>query len=596
MASRIEDYALIGDCETAALVGRDGSIDWLCLPRFDSGACFAALLGAPEHGRWLLAPTEPIRTVRRRYLPETLILETEYETDSGVVTVIDWMPLRTTALDVLRLVVGVRGRVSMRMELVIRFDYGSIVPWVRRHERGIRAIAGPDTLYCRTEAPLRGENLSTVADFTIAEGQRIPFALTWTPTMQPEPPLRDVEESLRSTEEWWRTWTGRCTYQGEWREAVLRSFITLKALTYAPTGGIVAAPTTSLPEQLGGIRNWDYRYCWLRDATFTLYALMVGGYSQEAREWQQWLVNTVAGAPEKLQILYGVAGERRITEMELNWLPGYEGAAPVRIGNAAHEQNQLDVYGEVIDTLHLGRRMGLDTNEDIGRVQKALLDFLETNWNSPDNGIWEVRGPRRHFTHSKVMAWVAIDRAIKDVECFGIEGPVESWRRLRQHIRTQVCSNGFDKDLNAFVQYYGAKILDASLLMLPLVGFLPATDPRMKGTVAAIQQGLMRDGFVDRYHTCEHVDGLPSGEGAFLLCTFWLADNLTLQGRYQEARNIFERLLTLRNDVGLLAEQYDPQARRLVGNFPQAFSHIGLINTARNLTRAGGPAEDRPRT
>ncbi len=596
MTLPIEDYALIGDCETAALVGRDGSIDWLCLPRFDSGACFAALLGSPEHGRWQIVPAEPIRAVRRRYLPETLILETEYETDNGVVKLIDWMPLRTTSLDVFRLVVGVRGRVAMRMELVIRFDYGSIVPWVRRHERGIRAIAGPDTLYCRTDATLRGENLSTVADFTIVEGQRLPFALTWTPTMQPEPPLRDAEESLRSTETWWQTWAGSCTYQGNWREAVLRSFITLKALTYAPTGGIVAAPTTSLPEQLGGVRNWDYRYCWLRDATFTLYALMIGGYIQEAQEWRQWLVNTVAGAPEKLQILYGVAGERRITEMELDWLPGYEGAKPVRIGNAAHQQNQLDVYGEVIDTLHLGRRMGLDANEDVGRVQKALLKFLETTWNSPDNGIWEVRGPRRHFTHSKVMAWVAIDRAIKDVECFRMEGPVDSWRRLRQHIHEQVCSEGFDKDLNAFVQYYGAKTLDASLLMLPLVGFLPATDPRMRGTVAAIQRGLMQDGFVDRYRTCEHVDGLPSGEGAFLLCTFWLADNLTLQGRYQEARDIFERLLALRNDVGLLAEQYDPRARRLVGNFPQAFSHIGLINTARNLTRAGGPAEDRPRT
>ncbi len=587
---------MIGDCETAALVGRDGSIDWLCVPRFDAGACFAALLGAPEHGRWLLAPAEPVNAIRRRYRPETLILETEYETDNGVVTIIDWMPLRTSALDAFRLAVGTRGKVPMRMELVIRFDYGSIVPWVRRHEQGIRAIAGPDTLYCRTKTPLHGENLSTVAEFAIEEGQRLPFELTWTPTLHPEPPLLDAEESLRDTEAWWRAWAGRCTYQGEWRDAVLRSLITLKALTYAPTGGIVAAPTTSLPEQLGGVRNWDYRYCWLRDATFTLYALMVGGYIQEAQEWRQWLVNAVAGAPDKLQILYGLAGERRITELELDWLPGYEGSRPVHIGNAAHQQNQLDVYGEVVDTLHLGRRMGLAASEDSWLVQRALLDFLEANWTAPDNGIWEVRGPRRHFTHSKVMAWVAIDRAIKEVERFEVKGPLESWRRLRQRMRAQICSEGFNKALNSFVQYYGAHTLDASLLMLPLVGFLPATDPRMKGTVAAIEQGLMRNGFVDRYDTSNHIDGLPSGEGAFLLCTFWLADNLALQGRYQEAREIFERLLALRNDVGLLAEQYDPQGHRLMGNFPQAFSHVGLINTARNLIRAGGPAEDRHHT
>jgi GH15 family glucan-1,4-alpha-glucosidase len=593
MPSRIEEYALIGDCETAALVARDGSMDWLCFPRFDSGACFAALLGTPEHGRWLLAPAGPIRTIRRRYRPGTLILETDYETDSGCVTLIDWMPLRTVVPDVMRIVEGRSGQVPMRMELVIRFDYGWIVPWVRHTARGIRAIAGPDTLYCRTDVALRGENLRTVANFTVSAGQRIPFTLTWSPTHRPEPEEREAEQSLRETEAWWREWSDRCTYQGEWRDAVLRSLITLKALTYAPTGGVVAAVTTSLPEQLGGVRNWDYRYCWLRDATFTLYALMSGGYTEEACAWREWLINAVAGNPSEIQIMYGLAGERRLTELELGWLPGYEGASPVRIGNAAYKQHQLDVYGEVTDALYLARRIGLEPSENAWRVQQALLHFLETDWDKPDEGIWEVRGPRRHFTHSKVMVWVAMDRAVKAVERFGLKGSVEQWRRLRKVIHDQVCRAGFDRELNAFVQYYGSKELDASLLMLPLVGFLPATDPRMRGTVAAIQQRLMRDGFVDRYPTHPDVDGLPPGEGAFLLCTFWLADNLALQGHYTEARAIFERLLALRNDVGLLSEQYDPQTRRLVGNFPQAFSHVGLINTARNLTQAGGPAEDR---
>jgi GH15 family glucan-1,4-alpha-glucosidase len=595
MPSRIEGYALIGDCETAALVGRDGSIDWLCVPRFDSGACFAALLGTPEHGRWQITPAGTIRSIRRRYREGTLILETEYEADGGAVTLIDWMPPRTTTPDVVRVVEGKRGRVPMRMELIIRFDYGWIVPWVRRTARGLRATAGPDTLYCRTDVPLRGEDFCTVADFTVSEGQRVSFELAWAPTYQPEPAEKDVVSSLRETEAWWRTWSGRCTYQGEWREAVLRSLITLKALTYAPTGGIVAAPTTSLPEQLGGVRNWDYRYCWLRDATFTLYALMTGGYVEEARAWREWLVNAVAGKPSELQIMYGLAGERRLTEWEPSWLPGYEGAAPVRIGNAAYRQHQLDVYGEVMDALHLARRAGLEPSENAWRVQKALMDFLETDWDNPDEGIWEVRGPRRHFTHSKVMAWVACDRMVKSVETFGLAGPAEKWRRLCKTIHEQVCRDGFDPGLNSFVQYYGAKQLDASLLMIPLVGFLPATDPRVRGTVDAIQQRLTRDGFVDRYPNFPEVDGLPPGEGAFLICTFWLADNLALQGRHAEAREIFERLLALRNDVGLLSEQYDPKACRLVGNFPQAFSHVGLINTARNLTMAGGPAEDRPR-
>lgn len=597
MPSPIEDYALIGDCETAALVSRYGSVDWLCFPRFDSGACFAALLGTPEHGRWLLTPVGDIRHIQRRYWKDTLILETEYETDTGLVTLTDWMPPRTAAPDVVRLVEGKRGQVPMRMELILRFDYGTIIPWVRRTDRGIRATAGPDTVYCHTDVKLHGENMHTVADFTVAAGQQVPFSLTWTPTYQPHPEQKAAEQSLNGTATWWQAWSERCTYSGEWPDAVLRSLITLKALTYARTGGVVAAATTSLPERLGGVRNWDYRYCWLRDATFTLYALMTGGYIEEACAWREWLINAVAGNPSKIQIMYGLAGERRLTEFALDWLPGYEGAAPVRIGNAAWHQHQLDVYGEVMDALHLARRGGLEPNDNAWRVQHALMDFLETDWDKPDEGIWEVRGPRRHFTHSKVMAWVAVDRAVKAVEAFGLGGPVEQWRQLRSTIHRQVCSHGFDPELNAFVQSYGSKELDASLLMLPLVGFLPATDPRIRGTVEAIQQHLMNDGFVNRYATVAEVDGLPPGEGAFLLCTFWLADNLALQGRYAEAREIFEHLLALRNDVGLLSEEYDPDTQRLLGNFPQAFSHVGLINTARNLARAEeGPAEHRQRS
>lgn len=593
MPSLIEDYALIGDCETAALVSRGGSIDWLCFPRFDSGACFAALLGTPENGRWLIAPAGNIRSVRRRYREGTLILETDYETDDGSVTVTDFMPPRTGEPDVVRIVEGRRGKVPMQMELVIRFDYGWVVPWVRHTEGGIRATAGPDTLYCRAGVELHGENLRTVADFIVSEGQRIPFELIWSPTYRAKPEKREPEESLRETEAWWQEWSGRCTYEGAWRDAVLRSLITLKALTYAPTGGLVAAATTSLPEHLGGVRNWDYRYCWVRDATFTLYALMIGGYTEEARAWREWLVNAVAGKPSEIQIMYGLAGERRLTELELGWLPGYEGSSPVRIGNAAYSQHQLDIYGEVMDALYLARSIGLDPDENAWRVQSTLMEFLETDWKKPDEGLWEMRGPRRHFTHSKVMAWVAMDRAVKSVEKFGLEGPVDKWRRLRKEIHDEVCREGFDPALNSFVQYYGSKEPDASLLMLSLVGFLPPKDPRIVGTVETIQKRLMRDGFVDRYPTKPEIDGLPPGEGAFLLCTFWLADNLALQGRYAEAHEIFERLLDLRNDVGLLSEEYDPKTRRLVGNFPQAFSHVGLINTARNLTRAGGPAEDR---
>ena len=593
MALRIEDYAMIGDCQTAALVGKDGSIDWLCFPRFDSPACFAALLGTPEHGRWKIAPTGEMQAVRRRYRGGTLVLETDFETSEGEVRLIDCMPPRSTSPDLVRIVEGCRGRVPMRLELIVRFDYGSIVPWVRHIDRGIRAVAGPDTLYCRTDVELRGENLHTVADFTVAAGQRVSFVLTWCQTHHPEPEEKDPDRTVQETEIWWRKWSGRCNYRGEWRDAVLRSLITLKALTYAPTGGIVAAATTSLPEVIGGVRNWDYRYCWLRDATFTLYALIVGGYTQEADAWRHWLVNAVAGTPADMNIMYGLAGERRLTEIDLEWLPGYENSKPVRTGNAAYKQHQLDVYGEVMDAFHVARRHGLTEEENAWDVQQVLLQFLETDWERPDEGIWEVRGPKRQFTHSKVMAWVAADRAVRAVETFGLAGDSNRWRKLRQQIHDQVCTDGFNAEVDSFVQYYGSREPDASLLMLPLVGFLPATDPRIIGTVNYIQKRLVRDGLVDRYLTHSEVDGLPEGEGSFLLCTFWLADNLALQGRQAEAREIFERLLSLRNDLGLLSEQYDPQSRRLVGNFPQAFSHVGLINTARNLTSAVGPAKDR---
>ncbi len=594
MPSRIEDYALIGDCQTAALVARDGSIDWLCFPRFDSGACFAALLGTPDHGRWLVAPAGEVREVRRRYRGGTLVLETDYETDDGAVTVVDFMPLRDEAPDLVRIVVGRRGRVAMRMELVIRFDYGSIVPWVREAHRGISAIAGPDMLRLRTDVELKGVDLRTVAEFTVEEGQRVPFVLTWHPSHRPDPEAIDAEEALRETDRWWREWSDRCTAPGEWCEAVKRSLITLKALTYAPTGGIVAAPTTSLPEHIGGVRNWDYRYCWVRDATLTLYSLLNAGYHDEARAWCQWLLRAVAGSPAQMNIMYGLGGERRLTELELDWLPGYEGSRPVRIGNGAWNQHQLDIYGEVMDMLHLCRKAGLV--DDGWRVERALLDRLESNWREPDEGIWEVRGPRRHFTHSKMMAWVAFDRAVKAVEQYGLDGPVDRWRALRDSVHEQVCRDGFDAEVGAFVQSYGSKRLDASLLMMPLVGFLPADDPRVLGTVAAIERGLMSDGFVARYAPEPGVDGLPPGEGAFLPCTFWLADNYALQGRHAEARRVFEGLLAIRNDVGLLAEEYDPVAGRLVGNFPQAFSHIGLVNTAYNLASGvEGPAQDRPR-
>jgi GH15 family glucan-1,4-alpha-glucosidase len=593
MALAIEDYAMIGDCETAALVGRDGSVDWLCLPRFDSPACFAAILGTEDNGRWLIQPACEIWDVRRRYRNGTLILETEFRNGSGVATLIDFMAPRTKAPDIIRIVEGKRGEVPMRMVLTIRFDYGSIVPWVRRTEDGIYAIAGPDTLYLHTQVPAHGQNMHTVAEFTVKEGQRVPFSLTWYPSHLEEPSRVDPFESLEHTEQWWREWSSRCRYDGLWRDEVLRSLITLKALTYTPTGGLVAAATTSLPERIGGVRNWDYRYCWLRDATFTLTALMIGGYTEEARRWREWLVRAVAGIPSQIHIMYGIAGERRLTESELPWLEGYERSSPVRIGNAASAQHQLDVYGEVMDALAYARQAGLDPDENAWRVQRALLEFLESDWRLPDQGIWETRGPRRNFTHSKVMAWVAMDRGVKAVEALQLEEPVDRWRRLRDEIHAQVCREGFDSHLNSFVQYYGCKQVDASLLMIPLVGFLPATDPRVLGTVKAIENELVHDGLVARYRTLPEVDGLPPGEGAFRVCTVWRADNYALQSRQQEAHEVFERLLALCNDVGLLAEEYDTSAKRLVGNFPQALSHLGLINSARNISRPGGPAQER---
>ena len=585
----IEDYALIGDIHTAALVSRSGSIDWLCLPRFDSAACFAALLGDERQGRWLIAPAGPVSAVRRGYQGDSLVLETEFHTPDGVVRLVDCMPPRQRDPDVARVVEGVRGRVPMRMELVIRFDYGSIVPWVRRQGGALHAIAGPDSVWLRSPVEVRGENFRTLAEFTVDEGERVPFTLTWHASHMPSPRRIDPIRAVDDTTGWWSEWASGITYKGGWRDAVIRSLLTLKALTYQPTGGIVAAPTTSLPEALGGVRNWDYRYCWLRDATFTLDALMLAGLDSEATAWREWLLRAVAGQPQQMQILYGVAGERRITEQQLDWLPGYEQSRPVRTGNAAVNQFQLDVYGEVMDALYLARRVGLQYDETAWDLQRALMDFLESNWREPDEGLWEIRGPRRHFTHSKVMAWVAMDRAVKAVDLQQLEGPVQRWRALRREIHDEVCDQGFDAERNAFVQFYGGSQLDASLLMIPLVGFLPATDPRMRGTVEAVQRELSVDGLVLRYHPegSADVDGLPPGEGAFLACSFWLADNLALMGRQREAREQFERLLSLRNDVGLLAEEYDPRSGRQLGNFPQAFSHVPLVNTASHLSEPG---------
>jgi len=588
---RIEDYGLIGDLQTAALVGRNGSIDWLCFPRFDSGACFAALLGDEDDGRWLLAPAGEVQSVERRYRDRTLVHELDFHTSEGSVRVIDFMPPRGIDPDVVRIVEGLTGEVRMRMQLVIRFDYGWIVPWVRRAADGTRiAVAGPDALALRAPVELYGENFTTVAEFTVRAGERVPFTLTWFPSHHEAPAPIDHEQALEETCDFWREWTGTCTYNGRWKEPVVRSLMVLKALTYAPTGGIVAAPTTSLPEKLGGVRNWDYRYCWLRDATFALDALVDHGYIDEARAWRTWLLRAVAGNPDDLQIMYGPAGERRLLELELDWLPGYEQSRPVRIGNGASKQFQLDVYGEVLDVLHQARIRKLERDEDSWALQRRLLENLEARWREPDEGIWEVRGPRRHFTHSKVMAWVAFDRGIKAVEDFSHDGPVERWRELRAEVHAEVLERGFDRRLNSFVQSYDSNRLDASLLTIPIVGFLPPEDPRIRGTLEAIRRELYHDGFVQRYsHDADGtagVDGLPPGEGAFFLCTFWFIDNLALLGDLDEASALFERMVALRNDLGLLSEEYDVELGRFCGNFPQAFSHIGLINTATILEAA----------
>ncbi len=594
MSSRIEDYALVGDCRTAALVARDGSVDWLCWPRFDSDACFAALLGTPDHGRWLIAPTARASRVSRRYRDGTLILETDFDTASGAVRLIDFMPVRESFSDLVRIVVGRRGRVRMRMELVLRFNFGASVPWVSRLPDGsLRAIAGPDMAVLRTAAALRGEGFTTTSRFTVEEGKAIPFVLSYGPSHREIPPPIDAETALRATEDSWRRWASRCSYAGEYCDAVQRSLITLKSLTYAPTGGIVAAPTTSLPERPGGTRNWDYRYCWLRDATLTLLALMNAHYFDEAEAWRRWLQRAVAGSPEQAQIMYGLAGERRLHELIVDWLPGYAGSRPVRIGNAAAGQFQLDVYGEVIDTLHHARLGGLESDATTWAIQRKMLEHLAAAWANPDQGLWEVRGRRRHFTYSKVMAWVAVDRAIRSVERFRVEGPVRKWRELRRRIHDDVCRNGYNARLQSFVQSYGSRELDASLLLIPATGFLPPEDPRVRGTLAAIERHLTVDGLVLRYRSRRAIDGLPPGEGYFLACSFWLADNLILQGRRDEARALFERLLALRNDVGLLAEEYDVRGRRMLGNFPQAFSHVGLVNTAFNLTHRSGPIRQR---
>ena len=591
---KIEDYGLIGDTQTAGLVAKDGSLDWLCLPRFDSAACFAALLGTTKNGRWRITPGSDVLSVRRRYRGPSLILETEFTTRDGVVRLIDFMPPRGSEPDVVRIVEGVRGDVPIQMELIVRFDYGSVVPWVRRLDGLWTATGGPDSLSLLTPAPLVGVDLATRSDFVVRAGERVPFVLTWHPSHRPCTAGPDPFAALADTESWWDEWATHFTYDGPWREEVLRSAIALKGLTFAPTGGIVAAATTSLPEKIGGVRNWDYRFCWLRDATFTLFSLINCGFLSEAAAWRGWLLRAAAGDPAKLQTMYGAGGERRLPELILDWLPGYEHSKPVRIGNAAVTQFQLDVYGEVIDALHVARRAGLELDPNAWALEKVILDFVACAWTEPDEGIWEVRGPRQHFTHSKVLAWVAFDRAIKGVEEHGLDGPVERWRQLRQQVHDDVCAKGYNAALGTFTQYYGSTELDASLLQIPLLGFLPPDDPRVVGTVAAIERNLLKDGFVHRYHTESTDDGLPEGEGAFLACSFWLADVYAMQGRWDEATALFERLLSLTNDLGLLAEEYDPHAGRQLGNFPQAFSHVSLINTAMNLARAAdAPARQR---
>lgn len=640
VAGRIEDYALIGDMQTAALVSRDGAVDWLCLPRFDSPAVFAGLLGTDEHGFWRIGPADvppapaafpqvlqhelsefessgelripatahapAVPADRRRYRGDSLILEQEWDTERGSVRVTDFMPPRhltegSGVPQMIRIVEGLSGRVRMRSALRMRFSYGRVVPWVHRIDEPdgsyrTVAVAGPDSVWLDGEAESYGRNLTTYSDFTIRKGERVAFALTWQASHLRAPDRPDAEAALAATEEFWRGWVEQCTFSGHYREPVIRSLITLKALTYAPTGGIVAAPTTSLPEDIGGVRNWDYRYTWLRDAAITLSSLLRTGYREEARAWREWLLRAVAGDPENLQIMYGIAGERELGEMELDWLPGYEGSTPVRTGNGAADQLQLDVYGEVVEALHLAHMTGLARSDHAHLLQLKLIGYLEKHWTEPDEGIWEVRGPRRHFVHSKVMAWVAVDRTIKLLEGTPTDGPIERWRKLRDDIHRDVCDKGYDTERNTFTQYYGGKELDASLLLIPQVGFLPPDDKRVIGTIEAIQRELLtEDGFVLRYPTHgqdgRNVDGLPGDEGAFLACSFWLADDLAMIGRVGEARDLFEKLLALRNDVGLLAEEWDPRRKRQVGNFPQAFSHVPLIDTALRLNASGAYQE-----
>ncbi|WP_069884561.1 glycoside hydrolase family 15 protein [Streptomyces luteocolor] len=592
MPHPIEDHALIGDHQTAALVDRHGSMDWLCLPRFDSAACFAALLGDEENGHWRIAPKGAGPCTRRAYRADSLVLDTEWDTEDGSVRVTDFMPQRDHAPDVVRVVEGLKGSVTVRGTLRIRFDYGSVVPWVRNEDGHRVAVAGPDSVWLRSEPSVRtwGHAFATHSEFTVKEGEKVAFVLTWHPSHEPRPPLVDPHEALRASLEDWRAWVARCHYDGPHRDAVVRSLITLKALTYAPTGGIVAAPTTSLPEEIGGVRNWDYRYCWLRDATLTLRALITAGYLEEAQAWRDWLLRAVAGDPADLQIVYGLSGERRLPEHELPWLSGHADSAPVRIGNAAEKQLQLDVYGEVVDSLALAHRSGLATRPHGWNLQLCLLEFLREKWREPDQGLWEVRGPRRHFVYSKVMVWVAADRTVRSLEADPrLRGDADRWRKLRDEVHREVCERGYDAERNTFTQSYGSAGLDASLLLIPRLGFLPPDDPRVIGTIEAVRAELGHDGLLRRYSTEEAADdGLPGGEGAFVVCSFWLADALHLAGRTKEARELFERLLALRNDVGLLAEEYDPVAGRQLGNFPQAFSHIGLVSTA--LALFGGDA------
>jgi GH15 family glucan-1,4-alpha-glucosidase len=582
--ARIEDYALIGDLQTAALVGRDGSIDWCCFPRFDSGACFAALLGTPEHGRWVVSPTSLVTHSSRAYRPDTLVLETLHQTAEGSIRLIDFMPPRGHAPDIVRIVEGVEGTVAVRSELAIRFDYGQVVPWVRRIDHARVAIAGPDALCFRTPVEVHGENMRTVSEFEVSAGERIPFVLTWFPSHEEPPDAIDPEQALEDAESYWREWADSCAHHGPYHEEIHASLRLLKALTYAPTGGIVAAPTTSLPEWIGGVRNWDYRFCWLRDATLTLLAMLQAGYRDEAVAWRAWLLRAIAGDPADVQIMYGLGGERRLEERELDWLPGFEGSAPVRVGNAASTQLQLDVFGEVMDALYQARVTGVPEDEAMWSVQRAMLGWLEDGWRLEDSGIWEVRGPARHFTHSKVMAWVAFDRAVRMCEEFGRDGPVERWRAVRDEIHAEVLERGWSDERGSFVQSYDSDRLDASALVFPLVGFLPVDDPRVVSTVETIRRELTHDGLVLRYHTEDDgVDGLPAGEGIFLACSFWLVEVLALQGRREEGRELFDRLLALRNDVGLLAEEYDPRSGRLLGNFPQAFTHLALVEAALSL-------------